>query len=130
MVCTESGAGTLRGIKGRHTVKRRHSITFAVRKIHTAGFPIRLKILGKDILFGLPAFCIGIIEAILQIGITRRSIRLHDTIVETIHNRTIHRIRHAIDYQQASGTRFRTDILAHGIDQLGKQSIVMSDKRP
>ena len=130
VVGTETGTETLRGVEARHAQQRVDPLAVAAFMRHAAGFPEGLEVLGEDILLGLPAFLIGFVEAILQIGVAVRIISLHDAVVEAVGHIGMHGIGHAVDHKQASRPRLGADVFAHGQDQLPEQLVVMSHERP
>ena len=71
-----------------------------------------LESFGKDVLFGFPSACGGIVETALQVGIAGAVIGLHHAIVKVFGQFGLHIEGHTVDNEQVRRAALRPDELA------------------
>ena len=122
VVGAETAAVALLGVEAGHAQQRIDHLSVAARVRYAAVLPEGFEVFGEDVLFGFPALGVGIVETVLQVGITARVVGLHDAVVEQFGDLLVHGIGYAVDHEQPSRTRFRTHVLAQAPDRISSCS--------
>ena len=130
MVGAETAAVALLGVEAGHAQQRIDHLSVAARVRHATVLPEGFEVFGEDVLFGFPALGVGIVETVLQVGITARVVGLHDAVVEQFGDLLVHGIGYAVDHEQPSRTRFRSHVLAQLLTEYLHVLVVMAHQRP